>query len=261
MNELNLLVEKVVVIARQAGDAAMEVYNSDDFEVEMKGDQSPLTKADKKANDIITVGLQQAAQFPVVSEENEVRQIDNDTFWLVDPLDGTKEFIKRNGEFTINIALVKKGSPILGVVYAPVLDTLYVGDVTTKRAYKDRTGKRVSLASECKSKIPVIVTSRSHKDERTQALLDAIGKYQEVSMGSSLKLCLVAEGAAELYPRLAPTYLWDTAAADAVVRAAGGLVRDEAGYDLRYDPHHSLKNPYFIVTAGNCRIDWRKLFP
>lgn len=255
MNNPNVL-ESIVGIARHAGEAIMEVYESDDFNVELKGDDSPLTRADKEANDIIVAKLEEMSELPIVSEENTVRTVEG-PFWLVDPLDGTKEFIKRNGQFTVNIALIEDAKPVLGVVYAPAIDTLYAGDVKDGVAFREDESGRREIAAKGSSEAPVIVTSKSHKDERTEALLKAIGPHEEKSMGSSLKLCLVADGSATLYPRLAPTYLWDTAAADAVVTAAGGAVKDLDGERLSYDPMREMKNPYFVVEGMNNTIDWK----
>jgi 3'(2'), 5'-bisphosphate nucleotidase len=249
-------IDQLKQIAREAGDAIMTVYESDDFSVEHKEDDSPLTRADKLANDIIVSRLKEISSYPIISEENAVRSADG-PFWLVDPLDGTKEFIKQNGEFTVNIALVSEGSPVQGVVYVPAAKVGYTGDTIRGHAMKyDETGEIEIFAHEASS-VPTIVTSKSHKDERTERLLEAIGEHREVSMGSSLKLCLVAEGKASLYPRLAPTYLWDTAAADAVVTAAGGAVKDLSGQPLHYDPAIDMKNPYFVAEAAANTIDWR----
>ena len=251
------LLDKVIDLAKVAGDAIMEVYESDDFDVEIKDDSSPLTRADKAAHDVIVKGLAKISDYDIVSEEGESRSPETEAYWLVDPLDGTKEFVKRNGEFTVNIALIKDGRPVLGVVYAPVLDVYYCGDVLAKRAIKIEKGEQKEIYATPAAGLPTIVVSRSHKDEQTQKLLDTIGECNEVAMGSSLKLCLVAEGAASLYPRLGPTSLWDTAAADAVVVAAGGAVKDLAGEMLRYNPQQNILNPYFVVESADNTIDWK----
>ncbi len=248
------LLEEVINIARQAGQAIMEVYGSDDFEVEVKKDgnfESPLTKADKTAHDIIEAGLRRISDLPIISEEGSHDFAGADKFWLVDPLDGTKEFIKKNGEFTVNIALIEHGSPILGVVDAPAKGLLYAGE-KGKGSYKtEENGQKTEIGASFKGQKPVIIASRSHRDKRLDKLLSAIGEHEEISMGSSLKLCLIAEGKAQIYPRLAPTYLWDTAAADAVLRAAGGRITDTSGRELTYNPAETLKNPFFVATAGN----------
>ena len=166
-------------------------------------------------------------------------------------MDGTKEFIKKNGEFTVNIALIENHEPVLGVVDAPAKDLLYFGQ-KGEGAYKiDENGNKTEIKSHFPGKIPIIIASRSHRDNRIDQLLAAIGTHEEINMGSSLKLCLIAEGKAQIYPRLAPTYLWDTAAADAVVRAAGGKITDTGGRDLTYNPAKTMKNPFFVAFAGN----------
>lgn len=242
-------IDELVEIARLAGDAIIDVYNSDDFGIESKGGEVPLlTKADKVANDIIIKELGKISKYPVISEENNIRGVEDDRFWLVDPLDGTKEFVKRNGEFTVNIALIENGEPVIGVVYAPVLKIFYIGS-KSDGAYKIANGSKNGIKAEFHEKVKKVVTSRSHKDEKTTEYLSKLGEFEEVSMGSSLKLCLVAEGAAAIYPRLGPTCLWDTAAADAVVRAAGGSVEDTDGKKLIYNPSESIKNPFFIARV------------
>ena len=245
---MDKLLEDCVQIARMAGEAVLEIYGSDDFGETMKDNNSPLTKADIAANNLIQSALKQTG-YPIVSEEGEHDSKGSDTFWLVDPIDGTKEFIKRNGEFTVNIGLIQNGQPVLGVVYAPAKDLMYYG-LVDKGAYKEEKGKKTPISAHYKGKEPIVVVSRSHISDQTTNFLKAIGKYKEVSMGSSLKLCLVAEGKAALYPRLAPTCIWDTAAADAVVRAAGGSVTDMSSNPLSYDTSQ-IKNPYFIVKADN----------
>lgn len=258
----NDLLDKLIALSKRAGDAIMDVYESDDFGVESKQDDSglvtPLTRADKAAHNIIVDELAKMSDYDIVSEEGDSHEADTDMFWLVDPLDGTKEFVKRNGEFTVNIALVKNGRPVLGVVYAPVLDVYYCGDVEAGEAFKIKEGERKYIKSEAKTDRPVVASSRSHKDGRIQELLDSIGEHDEIVMGSSLKLCLVAEGAAMISPRFGPTSLWDTAAADAVVTAAGGAFRTSSGDVLNYNPSVNILNPHFVVEAANNTINWKK---
>ncbi|HQS58964.1 MAG: 3'(2'),5'-bisphosphate nucleotidase [Gallionellales bacterium 35-53-114] len=251
--EMTLLLQQIVQLARSAGAAIMEIYRSEDFGETSKADNSPLTLADLAAHKIIVAGLGKLeSAYPILSEEDanipysERRKWSS--FWLVDPLDGTKEFLKRNGEFTVNIALVENGVPVLGVVYAPVLDVCYFA-ARGSGAFIQRDGKPVQ---SIKTKIhaagqPIkVVASRSHSDERTTALLKRLGEHECISMGSSLKLCLVAEGAAHFYPRLGPTMEWDTAAAHAVVNEAGGMVCNVAEQALRYNKE-DLHNPEFLV--------------
>lgn len=259
MSEQTDLLEQVIAISRGAGDIIMQVYESDDFDVVQKDDGdfiSPLTKADKLASEFIVSKLKKISNLPIVSEENDERDVSG-MYWLVDPLDGTKEFVKRNGEFTVNIAFMTDDRPKLGVVYAPVFDVYYCGNVEDMQAYKIENSERNGIRAEQTEGVPKIVVSRSHKDERTMKLLEAIGEHEEVEMGSSLKLCLVAEGVAALYPRLGPTSLWDTAAADAVVTAAGGQVTQLNGQPLAYEPSREILNPYFVVS-GKRSIDWQR---
>ena len=217
-------IQDIVTITKEAGDAIMQVYNQD-FEVEYKEDSSPLTLADKKANDIIEDGLNQlSVNFPILSEEGKETPYEDrkhwEYFWLVDPLDGTKEFVKKNGEFTVNIALIHKNTPVLGVVYAPALNVCYWAR-QGKGAFKD--GKRLPIKAENQSNTYKIIVSRSHMSNDTQVFIDSIDTNKEkelISIGSSLKICLIAEGNADIYPRLASTMEWDTGAAHAIVNEA-----------------------------------------
>lgn len=252
-------IQDIITMAQQAGKAILEIYNSDDFAVETKGDNSPLTKADKAANKIIVSELQRLySEIPIISEENKLlpykeRQHWN-RCWLVDPLDGTKEFIKRNGEFTVNIALIENGEPVMGVVHVPVSGVTYYGEKHSG-AYKIENGEITKIESSAvpyteKQNIKV-VASRSHLSAETQQFIDDLqqqGKTVEfVSMGSSLKLCLVAEGVADVYPRFASTMEWDTAAAQAVVEAAKRKVLvHNCDLPLRYNKENLL-NPWFLV--------------
>lgn len=249
-------VQAIIDIARQAGQSIMQIYKQD-FAVEQKADQSPLTVADQTAHQIIVEGLAKLdPQTPILSEEGRAIGFDERSkwqrFWLVDPLDGTKEFIKKNDEFTVNIALIEQGFPVIGVVYAPALDTLYVG--TPTEAYKvDDTGNRTELKVKAeKSNTLTIVESRSHPSKELEDLMTQLkseyAEVQRIQRGSSLKLCAVAEGVADLYPRLGPTMEWDTAAGQAVVEAAGGQVTTLDGKRLSYNKE-SLLNDYFLVQG------------
>lgn len=243
------MLEDVKKIARDAGAAIMDVYESDDFNVQQKGDDSPLTKADLAAHKVICEGLRALeTQYPVISEESSDISWEQrkhwSRYWLVDPLDGTKEFIKRNGEFTVNIALIEKGVPVMGVVYAPVLDAMYTGERDEGAFLND---KPIKVAIEAPATLRV-VGSRSHPSQETTDWLDALGKpYEMVPMGSSLKICLVAEGEADIYPRLGPTCEWDTAAAHAVLSAAGGDITTITGGPLLYNQKDDYLNPHFIA--------------
>lgn len=259
-------IQTIILTAIEAGKAILEVYHTN-FEVSYKEDTSPLTLADKKAHAIIANTLEQTG-IPVLSEEGRDIPYKErkgwEKMWVVDPLDGTKEFVKRNGEFTVNIALVENGIPILGVVYAPILDKLYIGDAKFG-AYKiekassvtDFTGEFIQvnkLPNEALEKKTIfrVVASRSHLNKETSEFIDNLKKVHPnieiVTIGSSLKLCMIAEGEADVYPRFAPTMEWDTAAGDAVVRASGGKVKiANTKNDLQYNKQNLL-NPWFIVS-------------
>ncbi|MGJ9385964.1 3'(2'),5'-bisphosphate nucleotidase CysQ [Salipaludibacillus sp. CF4.18] len=260
----------IITCAIKAGDEILDVYHSADFGVESKVDDSPLTQADKRANDVITDVLQKKySEIPILSEEgihlSFAERKNWEYFWLVDPLDGTKEFIKKNDEFTVNIALIHNGQPIIGVIYAPVLDILYVAK-TGLGSFKLRDASKQSIFSETDllklaSKLPIpkqdngntvsAIASRSHLSAETEEYLNKVKeKYGEISItsaGSSLKLCLVAEGKAEVYPRFAPTMEWDTGAGQAVVEQANGsVINVETNEPLVYN-RENLLNPWFIV--------------
>lgn len=248
------LLDKVVKISEKAGRAVMDVYTGGDFGASQKEDDSPLTKADLASNDIITTELSSLVPTrPVLSEESrevpfEERKDWRD-LWIVDPLDGTKEFIKRNGEFTVNIALVSEGRPTLGVVHAPALGVTYFA-ATGEGAYKKSAGRTERIhADDWHGKTLKVVASRSHLSESVKSFVEKLeGEVEFVSMGSSLKLCLVADGSAHLYPRFGPTMEWDTAAAQCVVEEAGGRVTSLDGLPITYN-REDLKNGYFIVVG------------
>jgi len=252
--------------AIDGGAEIMKIYQND-FHVEMKDDNSPLTVADKNANDIINTYLVKTAH-PIISEENKqtdysIRK-DWNTCWIVDPLDGTKEFVKRNGEFTVNIALIKNQKPILGVIYVPDTKVLYYADVEKQSAYKcvlkshttdfEEISKN-SVAIEpntLKSKIIKVVGSRSHRSIETEDFINSLQsdyeKVEIVSKGSSLKFCMVAEGIADVYPRFAPTMEWDTAAGQAICEAVGlRVISKETNKSLLYN-RENLLNSWFLVS-------------
>lgn len=258
------LLNQVDALARKAGAAIMEIYGRE-FSVEQKEDKSPLTEADAAAHRIIVDGLSALdVQVPILSEEDTANFADADAegrYWLVDPLDGTKEFIKRNGEFTVNIALIEHGKAILGVVYAPALDVGYTA-AAGLGAFKVEQGAApvaISVAQYREGTSWRVVGSRSHAGDSLLQLLEKLGRHELVAMGSSLKLCLVAEGAADAYPRLGPTSLWDTAAAQCVVEQAGGSVVRLNGEPLSYANTREVLNPYFLVLGKN-NLDWPALF-
>ncbi|MCH2455826.1 MAG: 3'(2'),5'-bisphosphate nucleotidase CysQ [Idiomarina sp.] len=243
------MLEQVKAIASDAGTEILKVYESNDFGAQQKTDNSPLTKADLAAHKVICDGLRAlGTQYPIISEESSDISWEQRKhwcrYWLVDPLDGTKEFIKRNGEFTVNIALIEKGVPIMGVVYAPVLDAMYTGERDNGAFLND---KPIKVTVNAPATLRV-VGSRSHPSQDTTDWLDALGKpYEMVPMGSSLKICLVAEGEADIYPRLGPTCEWDTAAAHAVLSAAGGEITTITGDPLLYNQKEDYLNPHFIA--------------
>jgi 3'(2'), 5'-bisphosphate nucleotidase len=256
--------EGVAGIARRAGQAILDVYERDDFQVQNKQDDSPLTAADMAAHRIIVEGLEALTPgIPVLSEESgEITWAQRrqwDPYWLVDPLDGTKEFINRNGEFTVNIALIEHHRPVLGVVHVPVKAMTYLG-LEGVGAFRETDGKREPIAARPLGSKVVMVASRRHGAEKVDAMVadieKVIGPVSKTSMGSSLKLCLVAEGSADIYPRLAPTSEWDTGAAHAVVNAAGGVVVDLAFNELGYNREEDILNPHFLVL-GNEVEKWR----
>ena len=255
---------EIVEIAIEAGLAIMEVYNSSDgIEVQSKEDESPLTKADIAAHQTIIKGLAISNPgTPVVSEEGRVGATnESDVAWLVDPLDGTKEFIKRNGMFTVNIALMKREGdrwkPEFGVVHAPASGKTWFGGVgipATRKTINDTSTISVNEHSE----VPLrLVASGSHRAERDEKFANDIGEHDLIRMGSSLKACAVADGTADLYPRFGPTSCWDIAAAHAVVEAAGGFVLSPDCEPLDYDLVDEVLNPYFLVT---CSTKWNGMW-
>ena len=249
-----VMVEKIAVndikhIVKEAGQLVLDIY-SKDFDIEFKDDKSPLTQADRVANELICTRLRELyPMIPIMSEENKQTCFEErsnwEHYWCIDPIDGTKEFIKKNDEFTINIALIQENRPVLGVVYAPALDIMYSAK-KNEGAFKDQIKLPVSRDDEKY----IIVASKSHMSQETQEYINSIKTTKEkelVSMGSSLKLCLVAEGQADCYPRIAPTMEWDTAAAHAIVLEAGKKVYQFSNQKELVYNKENLLNPYFIV--------------
>jgi 3'(2'), 5'-bisphosphate nucleotidase len=270
-------IPELLRISRDAGKAILAVYDSD-FAVEHKDDKSPLTLADKRSHEIIAGGLAelQAGRLPVLSEEGKnipyEERRDWDLFWLVDPLDGTKEFVKRNGEFTVNIALIQKGRPVLGVIFIPVKNIFYFGaeglgsfklvttDMLSSGTLEAIVGSSIRLSPDHRSSVGApshprltVIASRSHLSPETGAFIDDLktkhGELDFISAGSSLKFCLIAEGSADVYPRFAPTMEWDTAAGQAIVENAGGRVlRADSRQPVTYNKENLL-NPWFIAEG------------
>ena len=247
------LIESLLTLSEEAGRAILGVYDGP-IKVTVKADDSPLTQADQAAHRLIEQALAQLTpEWPLVSEESspEQQQLRTMTpcYWLVDPLDGTKEFIQRNGEFTVNLALIREGAPIFGVVHVPVQGLTYWGGASLGAWRRSDRG-----IQEIRGRAPIageplkVVGSRSHSNQQTQAYLATLGEYELISVGSSLKFCLLAEGRAHLYPRLAPTCEWDTAAAQAILEGAGGRVETLEGTPLRYSKAEIL-NPSFVARS------------
>lgn len=257
---LAALLPAVVELARAAGREILRVYDSD-FAVTLKDDRSPLTAADLASQRVIADGLQALApDIPLLAEESAALDVADRrawrTLWLVDPLDGTREFIKRNGEFTVNIALVHEHEPVLGVLYAPVPALCYYAARGTGAWREDAAGHRAAIhVTPTSHEPPRVLASRSHRGRGIDALLERLGRHEIVSVGSALKFAQLAEGNADFYPRLSPTSEWDTAAGQAIVEAAGGRVTDLQGEPLRYNARDTLINPDFIAWADP-RRDW-----
>jgi 3'(2'), 5'-bisphosphate nucleotidase len=256
--QIKALIEEVKKIAIDAGEKIMEIYNDvDSFEVEQKNDDSPLTRADREANTIICDQLNKLAhQFPIISEENKLvpysERKDYDYVWMVDPLDGTKEFIKRNGEFTVNIALIHNEASIAGVVYTPVTEELYHA-VKGDGAYKVHKGEETPIhcaSYHAQDEGLSIVCSRSHLNDATQTFIDEYNSPKKVSKGSSLKFLIIAEGEAHIYPRLAPTMEWDTAAAQIILEESGGIMHNVTDNQTVKYNKENLLNPHFVAYAN-----------
>lgn len=264
MNDPCRYLDDACAIAIEAGRCILEVYERE-FSITHKDDDSPLTEADRVSHELIAAHLRALVPaLPLLSEESAsadyAARANWKRFWLVDPLDGTKEFISRNGEFTVNIALIEDGRPVLGVVHVPVRGETYFacrghGALLQTSGHRPRPIRTRRFTG----RNPIVVASRSHAGKETSAFLQSLGAYDVVSMGSSLKFCLVAAGAADVYPRLGPTMEWDTAAAQCVVEEAGGRVLDVRGRPLTYNKA-DLHNPWFIVSGAGDH-DWNRHLP
>ena len=262
-SQYETLLRQVITIVKQAGDDILCIYHRQaDLDIQIKADDSPVTAADLAANKRLLAGLTAIeSNVPILSEESgipdyAVRQ-QWPRYWLIDPLDGTKEFIAKNGEFTVNVALIHKGVPVLGVVYQPVTQTLYAG-IVAQGAFCYRDGHEIPIGARSmqvqidRGQPLVVVTSRRHGlSQLNRFLARSPVPVQSTAIGSSLKLCLVASAEADMYPRFGLTSEWDTAAAQAVVEAAGGHVLDKHWQPLRYNQKHSLLNPEFIVVGSD----------
>ena len=253
-------IQSVIDIANLAGDAIMSIYNTD-FDYQLKDDNSPLTKADIASNQIIINELERMnPSYPILSEESSEIEFDErlqwDKYWLVDPLDGTKEFLKKNGEFTVNIAFIENNTPVFGVIRVPAKSVTYWGG-NGIGSMKKIDGKEVEkiTVSNIKSEKLKVISSRSHKNEILNLYLNKLGSVEEVNVGSSLKFCLLAEGKADFYPRLGPTSEWDTAAGEAILKYSGGYVLSDNGDKISYNSSESLLNPNFLASSNLKLID------
>ena len=259
-HELKELLDPVIQIAYQAGKVIMEVYDAG-FSIENKSDHTPVTEADIAANKVIETSLKDLTpHLPILTEETKPTPFSErqtwPRYWLIDPLDGTREFIKRNGEFTVNIALIDGNESVMGVVYAPVIGVLYYA-AKGQGAFKQESTnkpKKIHVQDNCAGKT-VVACGRSHSTPEIEAFLENLGEHEIVRVGSALKSCLVAEGKADLYARLGPTSEWDTAAAQCIVEEAGGAITDTNMQRLRYNTKNDLLNPHFFV-AGDKSINW-----
>jgi 3'(2'), 5'-bisphosphate nucleotidase len=259
--EAGILREGIIALARDAAAAILRVYEGE-FAVRHKEDDSPLTAADLAAHRCIVEGLERLSPgIPVLSEESAqdvpaILRRQWPRMWLVDPLDGTREFVKRNGEFTVNIALIEDGEPVLGVVQAPVTGALWHGQ-RGRGAFRREEGRDVPVRTRAPATAPLrVAASRSHRDPRTEAVLARMGEVEAIGVGSSLKFCRLAEGTMDVYPRFGPTSEWDTAAGQCVLEAAGGVVLDPRGRPLRYNQRDTILNGDFIAL-GDPSLPWR----
>lgn len=250
------MIESLIAICKEAGNEILKIYEREDFEIEVKQDKSPLTVADKNSHQIIVNRLNQLTpEIPILSEEGKHLTYEErkewKMFWLIDPLDGTKEFIKRSGDFTVNISLIEENYPVLGVIYIPVKDICYTAQNGQGAVKLNQDGSKEALQVRAPKEKMILVESRSHPSPELEAYIVKLSKqYRRVvriQRGSSLKFCAVAEGQAHMYPRLGPTMEWDTAAGQVIVEEAGGTVRDLEGQRLSYNKQ-SLKNDSFIVS-------------
>lgn len=264
MMDLEHLSHIVCQIALEAGEKILAVYNSADFQVQNKDNNTPVTAADLASHQHLIQNLKELTpDYPILSEESADIPFSQrqqwQTYWLVDPLDGTKEFIKRNDQFSILIALIHNHEPVLGVVYAPALQELWVASMGNG-AYKLVGEELVPIQARPLASPPVIIGSKSHRDERMPEFLANIGEHEYQTFGSIIKACRVAEGSADLYPRLGLTSEWDTAAAQIIVTEAGGYMVNFDNEPLRYNTKASLVNPYFFVMGSEWH-DWLQYLP
>ena len=251
---LNVFLE----LATEAGSIIRTLFEQGDYKTEVKDDNSPVTTADHKANDLIVKGLKSSfPKIPVISEESRQENVESDEFFLVDPLDGTKEFIKGSGQFSVNIAFVKKRKPLLGVIYIPMTGEMYFSD-EEKNAYKLKNSQKTLLKKNKNSNFisPLrVVTSKDHLDKEAELSLESIESYETIKMGSSIKFCLLSEGRAEIYPRKRPTMEWDTAAGHAILCASGGTVIDlTTNKELIYGKKRYKNNSFVAYSSTKMKV-------
>ena len=258
------LIEQLIEISKEAGKAILEVYSSN-FDHQIKEDLSPLTKADTLSDNIICERLKVLTpDIPILSEEScniplSIRS-QWSQYWLIDPLDGTKEFIKKNDEFTVNIALIENNNPIIGLIHNPVFNTIYWGsELGAFLSIENNNPQKIAVKKSQLIK-PRIICSRSHKSEKLEFYLQSIGKHQIILAGSSLKFCSIASGESDIYPRFNPTSEWDTAAGQCIVESAGGTVKTLDGERMQYNKKQSLINPGFICYSGKNNENIEKFF-
>ena len=251
------IIEEIIKVSQDAGKAILDIYNKSDSDFEVKEDKSPLTKADISSHNIIINSLKNLTpSIPIISEEGcgipLKERSDWKEYWLIDPLDGTKEFLKRNGEFTVNIALIRKNEPVLGVINIPAMEKIFWADRDNGSHSINADGKLIKMNVEKDMEGPIkIAASRSHYNNKLDSILAELKDYELINVGSSIKFCLVASGEADIYIRIGPTSEWDTAAGEAIVKFAGGRVISTLGKQISYNKKESFLNPDFIVSKNN----------
>ena len=248
------IIEKVLKIAKDAGEAILDIYKNSNSDFKLKEDKSPLTKADIASHEIIVTGLKNLTpDIPILSEEDSHIAFANRSlwyrYWLIDPLDGTKEFLKRNGEFTVNIALMENNRPIFGIIFIPLNNRLFWGSINygSYEINNQEAEKKIRVSNKNRR---LIATSRSHTNKKIDKLLERYDEYKVMNIGSSLKFCLIANGEIDVYPRLGPTSEWDIAAGEVILKGAGGIVMDLKGKDIIYNKEEYI-NPHFIAASND----------
>ena len=246
----NMYFRALIDIARRAGAKILDYYHNQHLEITYKNDESPLTDADINSHKIISSELMAISNLPIISEESKSIYTKSEKYWLIDPLDGTKEFINKNGEFTVNIALIENQFPTIGIVYHPLKSVAYIGGSNFGSVKIDSSNDQKNILVSQPTTPIRVVASRSHLNDLTTTFINSFGSVKTIQAGSSLKFCLIADGMADIYPRLGPTSEWDTAAAQAVVEGAGGSVLTLEGGRLCYQKNN-IRNPYFVVRGKN----------